>query len=221
MVIGHSRSQRQEMACLAFIKSAFTAGQLDVRHPEIFRTFLWMNDLIRAVEAAIRAPPSPHFRIYHLGSFATTIGQIALGVSSMTGAFVRQHPHLGEDVTGLSLSSDAFKSDLTSNLKGTQRFWSKNLFRTPDIVGREKSDTPRDSKILNSDACGVCGPGTDDNVMRVLDLGEQPFANDFKTDIVESTSTKRFTLRLILCRVCHHVQSSCIVDRSELFLNYL
>jgi nucleoside-diphosphate-sugar epimerase/SAM-dependent methyltransferase len=222
-VIGHSRSQRQEMAYLAFVKSAFTSGQLDVRHPETARTFLWMNDLIRAVQAVIIARPSPRFRIYHLGSFATTIGQVAVEVSSMTGAFVRQHPHSGDDVTGFSLSSEAFKSDFNFEFNGNSNVLVEELITNAPgiIVGREKSDTPRESKRLNSGACGVCGPGTDDNVMTILDLGEQPLANDFKTDVVESTSTKRFPLQLILCRACHHVQLSYIVDRGELFSNYL
>jgi len=222
-VIGHSPSQRQEMAYLAFIKSAFTAGQLDVRHPETARTFLWMNDLIRAVQAVITARPSSRFRIYHLGSFATTIDQAALEVSSQTGAFAQQHPHLGEDVTGFSLSSNAFKSDYDFEFEGTSKILVEELItHAPDIVvGREKSETPRNIKGPNSGVCGVCGPGTDDDVMTVLDLGEQPLANDFKTDEVESISTKRFPLRLILCRACHHVQLSYIVDRAELFSNYL
>ena len=221
-VIGYSPSQRQEMAYLAFIKSAFTSGQLEVQHSETARTFLWMNDLIRAVDVVIRKKP-PRFKIYHLGSFDRTIGQVAADVGSVTGASVRHHPHIGEDVTGFSLSANLFMKDYNFQFEGSSKVVIEELIsHAPSVVvGREKSDTPRVRQIPLADACGVCGKNGHENVMTVLDLGDQPLANDFKTDKGESTSAKRFPLRLILCRSCHHVQLSHIVDRGELFSNYL
>ena len=221
-VIGHSRSQRQEMAYLAFIKSAFTSGQLEVRHPETARTFLWMNDLIRAVDVVIRRKP-PRFKIYHLSSFHRTIGQVAADVGSLTGASIRHHPHTDKDITGFSLSANSFMKDYNFHFEGSSKVVIEELIaHAPSVVvGREKSDTPRVRQAPLPDACGVCGKNTSENIMTVLDLGDQPLANDFKTDIGESTSTKRFPLKLILCRSCHHVQLSYIVDRAELFSNYL
>ena len=66
-VVGHSNSQRQEMAYLAFIKSAFTTGRLDVHHPETARSFLWLTDLERAVMTVLKHPEYLNrYQVYHL-----------------------------------------------------------------------------------------------------------------------------------------------------------
>lgn len=53
----------------------------------------------------------------------------------------------------------------------------------------------------------------------VLDLGEQPLANNFH-NINEFESEISYPLKLNLCTECFHCQLSCIVDPNILFLNY-
>jgi hypothetical protein len=51
----------------------------------------------------------------------------------------------------------------------------------------------------------------------ILDLGEQPLANDFTSNSVKN---ERFPLALTYCHDCSHLQLSHNVDRSRLFLEY-
>jgi hypothetical protein len=51
----------------------------------------------------------------------------------------------------------------------------------------------------------------------VLNLGDQPLANDFTSKPVKN---ERFPLALVYCHDCSHLQLSHNVDRSRLFLDY-
>ena len=77
----------------------------------------------------------------------------------------------------------------------------------------------RQSRLDNdSIPCVVCGSRT---MYTVLDLHNQPLANDFNMKIEDSLKSKRFPLRLVRCPICHHTQLSHIVDRKYLFSHYL
>ena len=77
----------------------------------------------------------------------------------------------------------------------------------------------RQSRLDNdSMPCVVCGSHT---MYTVLDLHNQPLANDFKMKIEDSLTAKRFPLRLVRCPICHHTQLSHTVDRKYLFSHYL
>ena len=223
-VVGHSKSQRQEMAYLAFIKSAFTTGRLDVHHPETARSFLWLTDLERAVMTVLKHPEYLNrYQVYHLSSFDATIGKVASDVAVYSGAPLRIHSHKGRDVVGFTLDSTAFSKKYGFRFTGTsQSVVEELLLQAPDVaVGREKQDSPRDSRVYVSSLCGVCGPGNERDIMTVLDLGEQPLANDFRTQLNESLGAARFPLKIIRCRACNHVQLTHVVNRSSLFSNYL
>ena len=55
----------------------------------------------------------------------------------------------------------------------------------------------------------------------VLDLGNQPFANDFQADLDKALVSKRFPLKLVRCRVCNHFHLSHVANGEELFQHYL
>jgi len=223
-VIGISSSQRQEMAYLAFVKSAFTTGVLHVQHPETSRSFLWMSDLTAAILTIIQnSSRAAGFDIFHLSSFKRTIGGAAADVAAVTGAMLRQRTHNQSDIPGFSLDSSSFSKTFNFQFRGTSKTAVQELVLHAPLVtvGRQKLDSPRLISEALVHTCGVCGPTNEVDTMDVLDLGTQPLANDFRNDVKESLRAQRFPLRLILCRSCNHVQLSHIVDRGSLFSNYL
>jgi SAM-dependent methyltransferase len=66
--------------------------------------------------------------------------------------------------------------------------------------------------------CPVCGSSNHD---LILDLGNQPLANDFHNDSKVAFNSKRYPLQLMRCRSCYHYHLLHLVDRSQLFENYL
>jgi len=79
-------------------------------------------------------------------------------------------------------------------------------------MGRELVD-PR----VESVRCRVCNSS---DVHLVLDLHDQPLANDFRPTAEMSMECPRHPLKLVRCRKCHHAQLSVMVDRRPLFTNY-
>tara|TARA_B100000029_G_scaffold511680_1_gene606377 strand:- start:176 stop:1423 length:1248 start_codon:yes stop_codon:yes gene_type:complete len=55
----------------------------------------------------------------------------------------------------------------------------------------------------------------------VIDLGIQPPSNSFLSKNQLKIPEKKFPLRLYLCNKCHHLQLLDVVDKKELFANYL
>ncbi len=225
-VVGISDSQRQEMAYLAFVKSVFTAGHMDVYHPETRRSWLWMDDLMSAVGAILHNTNKLNaFQIFHLSSFDASIAKVAADVSAFTGAIGYHRPHVGADVQGFVLDSTAFSNMFGFQFLGTSEDVVQELvLNTPKIVvGRDKADSPREQHWTTpQNVCSVCGSADSVlDVMSVLDLGEQPLANDFREDASSSRSVERYPLRLVRCRSCNHVQLSHIVERPTLFTKYL
>lgn len=62
--------------------------------------------------------------------------------------------------------------------------------------------------------CLACGS---QELERVLDLGDQPLANDFRAD---NNDQPYFPLMIDHCKDCHHVQLSHIVDPEIIYTNY-
>ena len=89
----------------------------------------------------------------------------------------------------------------------------------PDSISAKGAHLAPDSSFVpDSIPCPVCGS---DNQQRVLDLGNQPFANDFRADKSESLNLTRFPLKLVRCRHCNHLHLSHVANRKKLFDHYL
>ena len=69
--------------------------------------------------------------------------------------------------------------------------------------------------------CPVCGSHEHDAHQHVLSLGDQPLANDFRSNQEKALSLQRFPLRLVRCTHCHHMHLDTAYDRKILFENYL
>ena len=215
-VIGLSPSQRIDLAHMALVCQAFLGARLHITHPESYRGFLSMEDLVRAITVLIRQSyKMARFTIFNLQSFNASIVHVANSIAHRTGAYVHPTDHPpSSDSIGFSL--DATKFSRTFNF-----IFLENQTQT---ITRLLEDVPRmclgrQSRLdTNSTSCLVCGSPI---MHTVLDLHTQPLANDFRNTSTDALQCQRFPLRLIRCPRCHHTQLSHIVDRGYLFSHYL
>jgi len=217
-IIGVSPSQRLEFVHVAMVRSALLEGRIHVRHPETSRSFLAIEDLSRAIDALISSPSrlqASALNLFHLVSFSGTVGQQANEIASITGVPVTFHDHAGDDVRGFALSAKRFEELFEFKFAVTPEKAILQLIGAASHVkvGREIMDHTHHG----SHQCRVCGSH---DVVEVLDLGDQPLANDFRATAEDAESCPRFPLRLHRCRKCHHAQLSTMVDRKALFSNY-
>jgi nucleoside-diphosphate-sugar epimerase/SAM-dependent methyltransferase len=224
-VVGASPSQKTEYVHVGMVRSALTNGRITVWHPETWRPFLWIQDQVRAFEKIIQhkrvfwePERARRLHLYHMSSFNSTVGQAANEVAQALGVpqtLMEHHP--SEDNHGFLLDNRKFQRDFNMAFKGTPRRVVDDLVKhgAHILVGREALD--REQHVHDYVPCRVCDS---QDLMEVLDLGEQPLANDFRRTTRESLQCERHPLRLMRCRGCNHAQLSGMVDRSLLFRNY-
>lgn len=215
-VAGVSPSQRVDLSPMAFVCQAFLNGRLRITHPESHRAFLSMKDLMRAFTVIIRGfQQIQRFDIFHLQSFSASISKLANAVAHLTGALIHNSDHPpNRDSLGFSLDNSKFRTTFNFTFENDLHQTISTLVdNAPFVCPGRKSRLDNDSV-----PCVVCGSR---RMYTVLNLHEQPLANDFQMHPSNATSAKRFPLRLVRCPVCHHAQLSYIVDRKYLFSHYL
>ena len=215
-VLGLSPSQRIDLSPMALVCQAFLTRKLHVTHPESNRAFLYMEDLMRAVTTILKhSKQIERFDIFHLQSFSASISSIANTIASLTGAHIDTSDHLvSQDSPGFSLNNTKFRTKFNFTFEDNVDYiFSKLINDVPRMCLGRQSRLDNDSM-----PCVVCGSRT---MYTVLDLHNQPLANDFNMKIEDSLKSKRFPLRLVRCPICHHTQLSHTVDRKYLFSHYL
>lgn len=222
-VIGNSRAQRTDLMVPSLFFSAYTSGFLNVQGHDTMRSFLSLPDLSRAVESLISKPIVLSYDIWNLASFNATVFKIASTIASLTGATINSHkPDIAPLLSyreGFSLDSAAFVNMFNFTFYGTLLSALLEFDRNvPDSI------TPKGPHVVvsedNSDImpCPVCGSK---GQQMVMDLGAQPLANDFMSNVYSALARPRFPLKLVRCRVCNHYHLSHMVDRGDLFQHYL
>jgi len=216
-VVGTSPSQRLDLVHMAMVCNAFLRGRVRVTHAESHRAMLSMRDLERAIYRVIVAPHrAVRFDVFHLTSFNTHVSAVATAVAARTGAtleYVDNHPP--DDIVGFSLDASKFSEAFDFTFKGSQDSVIDDL--TKDLpttcTGRELTHRTANDSM----PCAVC---KSDDILTVLDLGEQSLANDFSEDPAVAETRERYPLKLVKCRRCHHAQLSHLVPRERVFSNY-
>lgn len=225
-VVGISHSgQRADLSIMAMVAAAHAAGgEISISNGGSSRSFLWMQDLVRAVHAILLAPPPKRFEVFNLASFHATLGAVANTVAMVTGARIIVS---GETTSpGFTISTakfaDAFPTfSFQGTLLGAVEDVSLHAPRSlvpggPHTLANIHmlEHVPEDESI----ACPVCKSR---DSQQVLDLGSQPLANDFRRTAEESLHCPTFPLKLVRCRSCNHVHLSTVVNRQSLFSEYL
>ena len=230
-VIGISPGQRTDLLVPSLYKSAYKIGTLNVENFNAMRSFLWLDDLSLAVNRIIettRWDDIELFNVWNLASFSSTILKVATTVSSITGAKIDTGGGIGGDAMaaeksdrkGFSLNCERFMNFYNFSFRGDlQSVLIEFDQNVPDSISAKGAHlTPNSSLVPNTIPCPVC---SSNNQQRVLDLGNQPFANDFRAGKSESVNLTRFPLKLVRCRSCNHLHLSHIASRKKLFDHYL
>lgn len=74
-VNGISPNLRTDLIINSMVRSALLKGTVSVFNPQVHRSILVLNDLVRAVETILKGPKAPG--VYNLASFSATVGAIA------------------------------------------------------------------------------------------------------------------------------------------------
>lgn len=214
-VVGRSPSQRLDLVHMAMMCQAYLYGHISVTHAESHRSMLSMADLTRAIDRIIAARHlASRFDVYQLCSFNTNVEAVANAVASKTGA----HLHFADStaaVDGFSMNCTKFERTFNFKFGDTQAsvLDDMNAHIPTMCTGREITHRHGNESV----PCTVCGSR---DLQTVLDLGEQPLANDFAEDVAVAQQRERYPLKLMRCRQCQHAQLSHIVDRERVFSNY-
>ncbi|CAF2983206.1 unnamed protein product, partial [Rotaria sp. Silwood2] len=216
IVIGLSYSQRIDVGHMAYVCQAFLGGKLHIVHPQAYRSFLSMDDLLQAIKVVIKNKKSAkRFDLFHLQSFSASVSNVVNAIALRSGAHVVISDYSLNNVNhGFSLNTTKFRTTYQFVFNGNQdQIVSSLIDDVPRLCAGRQSRLDKESV-----PCVVCGSR---EMHIVLDLHSQPLANDFRKRLDEATKCKRFPLRLVRCPKCHHTQLSYIVNRAYLFSHYL
>ena len=217
-IVGVSPSQRTDDIIPHMFAEAHSHGTIHVRFGGETKSFLSIHDLARVIQTILTAPPregAGRVEYFNVASFQAREIQVANSIASMTGAKVVVETWLGP---GSTISTDlvraAFNIKFESTLESVLAELKNNM---------PASITPSGPyELIDNDpsnmACPVCGSKTHQHV---LDVGKQPFANDFQPDVEKALASPRFPLRLIRCKKCNHLHLSHLASRDDLFDHYL
>ena len=212
-VVGVSPRQRTDLLHMRMGCSALTSGSIQLRHPETVRSVLWLEDASRAVASLIARPPSPRFAVLNLQSHWSTVSAAANALAAATRARVAASEHApAPDDAGFSLSTAALTAATGYQFEGTPTAVLQDLLPAlPEIC----AGAPL--RAAGAPPCAICGSH---DMMPVLDLAEQPLANDFFNTTASALACETFPLAIARCRACQHTQLTHFVDRARLFRDY-
>ncbi len=204
-VIGVSPTQRTDLVYISMIRDIFLKGYINVVNPECYRGILWNWDLLRAFKKIIDNVWKPS--VYNLSSFDTCIAKIANDLASKTSATTK-FIHSENNTLGFSVDSSKFKKEYNFHFNGSHEVIVNELLNNVEYLCSSIT------KVSEKSKCRVC---KSDNMSIILDLKQQPLANDY-SDIKKENKT--FPLCLIRCRDCNHTQLNYTVPPEDMFSNY-
>jgi nucleoside-diphosphate-sugar epimerase/2-polyprenyl-3-methyl-5-hydroxy-6-metoxy-1,4-benzoquinol methylase len=223
-VIGISDNQRTDLVHIAMVKSAMLQGKIEVYNPDCSRSILHLRELCNCINAIIeyeRLDCIPQKSVYNVSSHNSCIAKIANDIASKTGA-----------ITIFNSSSDSMvKNKIESfilpdkpvGFSANTEFFTKTFNYTfksspTDILDELLEHSERlccsNLEYTIDQNCRVC---SSDKMVTLLDLGEQPLANNYCSEPCEQ---KKFPLCLIRCKNCSHTQLNYTVPPEEMFSNY-
>ena len=224
-VAGVSPGQRVDLMPTVMVDAAHVTGTIHVSNPETMRAFLWLEDLVRAIERIVRDPSHlGTFEVFHLQSYAASVMGTANVVAWQTGAPTMIRASQSPSPPGFSMNASKFGARYNFTFEGSlQRVVDQVETAVPESItpkGAHQGPPLSVSAAENADSvpCPVCG-GT--HLQVALDLGQQPLANDFRTKAEDAAAAPRYPLKLMRCKSCNHMYLSASVDRKALFEDYL
>lgn len=106
-VNGYSPIVRNDVMINSMVYSALTEGEIKLYIKNILRPILGISDLSRAIKTIIDTEED-HRGIYNLASFNSTSGDIAYGVSKVTGIEVKEYEADPHNITNSKLQTKSY-----------------------------------------------------------------------------------------------------------------
>lgn len=218
-VNGFSKKLRNDLVINSMVISGLTNNQIYLSSKYCKRGILGINDLNKGIERIIEYNDINKKGIYNLCSFNTDIESIAKTVSHILNVKIKED--VDKSSYSFQLDNTKFKNafDFTFNStlpsiieellyyieNTTVEYCSRNIdtYKTYLWTCKERND------------CRVC---LNKNIFCVLNLGDQPLANNFHPNDKE---LDKYPLKLMLCTQCYHLQLSHIVNPNILYKNYI
>lgn len=203
-VTGVSPRLRRDSVYNGIYAAVLRGIPINVWNPNSSRTILWKDDLIMAIRTIIEnrdriTGPT----ILNMGSFNSTIQQIAEYAANATQTPIELH---GSDTnTGFTMELSKFSLLFNCTMTG-------NMSQIHDHYMRNHTDF---LSLLTNVQCLICDGR---NMISILDLGNQPLANEFTKT---RCSIEKYPLHLYRCLHCRHTQLDYFVDEEKLFRNYI
>ena len=229
-VNGFSYNFRNDIMINAIVCNAFKSGNIIIYSKETKRPILGINDLCNAINIIIKKGNVETSGIYNLASFNSTTELIGLKVSSIMKLPVIINDNTINIITNekLQLSSynihidcNKFIRTFDFNFEDTIETITNNIIdnysKIIKIGGRH--DDFYINQINKSTTINTCRICENKDLLCVLDLKQQPLANDFKKNNIVKEHT--YPLELMLCEECYHLQLSIVVNPNILYKNYM
>jgi nucleoside-diphosphate-sugar epimerase len=126
-VNGISKHTRTDIMINGMVKNALANKEIKLFNPEIRRPILWIHDLVRAVEAIIRAEDDNR-GIYNLASFNSTAEKIARTVAEEVGAELKV-VEVEQKVApyDFAISSRKFEQTFAFKFEGTTKLITREV----------------------------------------------------------------------------------------------
>ena len=207
-VIGVSPMQNITRVYIAMLRDAFLKGVIKVQNPNCMRSILDIWDLYDVIQTIIKANLK-YSNIYNISSFNTSMLEIASEISKYTEDKIIIESSQKSPVDFI-MDTSLFNNHFNFVFKGTHKTIIEELLK--NITHICKDDI---KKYTHVSTCRICQSR---NLMPILDLNEQPLANNFT---FEKNDLKKFPLLLERCRNCNHTQLNYIVSPEEMFSHYL
>ena len=215
-VIGVSDNMRSELfyngnSMLQLCLSAITTNCIQIWNINNFCSILWIEDLKNVINILIENKDTfTNNYIFNISSFNTTIHDFATIISNKLHCNLRILDNLKIKGYDTAYSSQIFSNMFKYKFLGTTEVIIDDLIQNKDFI--EKSI----NLIGKCKKCIICNSIL---LTPVINLGNQPLANDFNKD--KHFTTETFPLNVNRCQCCFHSQLDYFVDREILFKNYI
>ena len=211
-VVGLSPKQRSDRLHIQMLKSALFTGRIHVYNPFSQRPILSMTDLTRCIDCLIENESLCGCGdIFNVASYNTTVQVVASNIAALTGAEIVYHESDQQKMSkGFSIATLKFEDRFSFRFTSTDTSIMAELQeRRAELIQSWKNP------IKKTIPCFVCGHT---ELMEMIDLGNQPLANQFcRNEVVCDV----YPLAMYRCLNCQHNQLGYVVPPERLFTDYI
>lgn len=230
-VNGPSPNMRWDLIINAMYKSAAEKGFINVHNPDCFRSIVSTTDISNAIQEILKNDDPSKKGIYNLASATDTVGGFARDIASLMNCKIIRH-HGDSSIYNFRLDTWKFfcqfpgwkqtgtTGQIIKELKGLPLInkdgtFTYNLqYNVTPIMSDYYLTSSNNRPYIPLTKCLCC---ESQNLSPVIDLGDQPLANNFHD---KSKVLEKYPLQLNVCTECFHCQLSIAVDPKLMFTDY-